>query len=313
MDMSGMDMSGMSGMSMDSSSTTLTTLTSAVVTSTATSSASGTITAATVATSMATSTAMATGMGSMGMSMSNVVGSAGKVCEIQMLWNWHTVGACFITPQWQIGSSGAMVGTCFGVIFLVMALEALRRSTKQFDRHLIQKHREAAEARYHQVSPTAPTDASHQTLPAPVTAPAECCNTGSRKSSTTAVGPEWKGFGGGDAAVSVREKHGPAAQAARGAAGAGAGGMSVVTSGDHGCFAPFRPNVWQQMIRALLHAAQFTVAYIIMMLAMNYNGYILISIIVGAYFGAFVFSWETLWEGPRANTSAAEEPTVCCS
>ena len=184
-----------------------------------------------------------------------------------MLWNWHTIGACFITPQWQIATSGAMVGTCFGVIFLVMALEGLRRCTKQFDRHLIQKHREAAEASYHQVSPAAPADANQQVLPAPVTAPAECCN-GSRKSSVTAV------IGGGDATVSLREKPGLAGQAARGAggatggaggAGAGAGGITVLTSGEHGCSAPFRPNVWQQMIRALLHAAQFTVAYFIMM------------------------------------------------
>ncbi|KAJ0122566.1 ctr copper transporter [Diaporthe amygdali] len=294
------------------------------VTSAATRTATRTITSGTTT---ATATAMATGSGSMGMSMSNVVGSAGEVCEIhmlqfsqsndqltfrlpslQMLWNWHTIGACFITPQWQIGSQGAMVGTCFGVVFLVMALEALRRSTKQFDRYLIRKHRETADARYHQVSPVAPVDANHRTLPAPVTAPAECC-TGSRKSSTTAVAPDWTGSG--DAAASTREKPGLAAQSARG--GAATGGMTVVTSGEHACSAPYRPNLWQQMIRALLHAAQFTVAYIIMMLAMNYNGYILISIIIGAYFGAFLFSWETLWEGPRSNTSAAEEPTVCCS
>lgn len=153
-----------------------------------------------------------------------------------------------------------MVGTCFGVVFLVMALEALRRSTKQFDRYLIRKHRETADARYHQVSPVAPADANHRTLPAPVTAPAECC-TGSRKSSTTAVAPDW--IGSGDAAASMREKPGLAAQAARGAAAAG--GMTVVTSGEHACSAPYRPNLWQQMIRALLHAAQFTVAYIIMM------------------------------------------------
>lgn len=192
---------------------------------------------------------------------------------LQMLWNWHTIGACFITPQWQIASSAAMVGTCFGVIFLVMALEALRRSTKQFDRYLIQKHRQAAEARYHQVSPTAPADSRNsQTLPAPVTAPTDCCN-GSRKSSVTAVpGAEWnRVVGGGDAAVSVnvREKPALGARAGRSAAAAAAAsppvGISVVTSGEQGCSAPFRPNVWQQMIRAMLHAAQFTVAYFIMM------------------------------------------------
>lgn len=33
---------------------------------------------------------------------------------------------------------------------------------------------------------------------------------------------------------------------------------------------PFRPNIWQQCIRALLHTAQFTVAYFIMLLG-NYS------------------------------------------
>lgn len=56
----------------------------------------------------------------------------------------------------------------------------------------------------------------------------------------------------------------------------------------------FRPSVVQQLIRALLHMAQFAVAYFIMLLAMYFNGYIIISIIIGAFLGAFVFSWETI-------------------
>lgn len=47
---------------------------------------------------------------------------------------------------------------------------------------------------------------------------------------------------------------------------------------------------------------------------MNYNGYIIISIIIGAYLGSFLFSWEALSDGTRSNTSAAgDEATVCCS
>ncbi len=56
----------------------------------------------------------------------------------------------------------------------------------------------------------------------------------------------------------------------------------------------FRPNVFQQLIRALLHMLQFAVAYFIMLLAMYYNGYIIICIIIGAFLGAFVFSWEPI-------------------
>lgn len=54
---------------------------------------------------------------------------------------------------------------------------------------------------------------------------------------------------------------------------------------------------------------QFGVAYIIMLLAMYYNGFILLSIVVGAFLGAFVFSWESVELG-SANGRA--EATLCC-
>lgn len=54
----------------------------------------------------------------------------------------------------------------------------------------------------------------------------------------------------------------------------------------------FRPNVFQQVIRAGLHMVQFGVAYFIMLLAMYYNGYFIICILIGAFIGSFIFSWE---------------------
>ena len=56
----------------------------------------------------------------------------------------------------------------------------------------------------------------------------------------------------------------------------------------------FRANPLQQITRAIIHAVTFGVAYIIMLLAMYYNGYFIICIFIGAYIGAFVFHWETL-------------------
>ncbi|KAL8783522.1 MAG: hypothetical protein Q9213_004568 [Squamulea squamosa] len=53
-----------------------------------------------------------------------------------------------------------------------------------------------------------------------------------------------------------------------------------------------KPNVLQQAIRAFIHMLQFAVAYFIMLLAMYYNGYIIICIIIGSYLGSFIFSWE---------------------
>ncbi|KAI1384342.1 Ctr-domain-containing protein [Hypoxylon trugodes] len=64
---------------------------------------------------------------------------------------------------------------------------------------------------------------------------------------------------------------------------------------------PIRPKIWQQGIRALLHTLHFALAYWIMLLAMYYNGYIIICIIIGAFIGFFIFQWENI--GPRNGTS----------
>ena len=56
----------------------------------------------------------------------------------------------------------------------------------------------------------------------------------------------------------------------------------------------FTPNLFQQLVRAFLHMAQFAVAYIVMLLAMYYNGYIIICIFLGAFVGAFIFSWHSM-------------------
>ncbi|RYP02726.1 hypothetical protein DL764_005656 [Monosporascus ibericus] len=57
---------------------------------------------------------------------------------------------------------------------------------------------------------------------------------------------------------------------------------------------PFRPNVWQQVVRAMLHMLQFALAYWIMLMAMYYNGFIIICIVIGAFIGAFAFQWERM-------------------
>jgi len=63
-----------------------------------------------------------------------------------MLWNWDTVDSCFIASSWKITSSGMFAGSCIGVILLVMSLEFLRRSVKEFDRYLLRKHAEEGSA-----------------------------------------------------------------------------------------------------------------------------------------------------------------------
>jgi copper transporter 1 len=76
--------------------------------------------------------------------------------------------------------------------------------------------------------------------------------------------------------------------------GSGKPPVRVTVTASGGSARKFRPNMFQQVIRALFHMVQFAVAYFIMLLAMYYNGYIIICIIIGAFLGSFVFSWEPI-------------------
>jgi copper transporter 1 len=157
-----------------------------------------------------------------------------------MLWNWYTVDACFIASSWHITSKSMFAGSCIGVILLVMSLEFLRRTSKEYDAYLLRQHQRASAA-----SASTATDNSHS------------------------LSSEQEKGAGVSVAISAPTTI-----------------LKTTTS--------FRPNVLQQAIRALLHMLQFAVAYFIMLLAMYFNGYIIICIIIGAYLGFFVFSWETV-------------------
>ena len=47
-------------------------------------------------------------------------------------------------------------------------------------------------------------------------------------------------------------------------------------------------------------------------LAMYFNGYVIICIFIGAYFGFFVFQWETLIVSSVPNSPTPESATLCC-
>lgn len=83
-------------------------------------------------------------------------------------------------------------------------------------------------------------------------------------------------------------------------------------------FIAFRATPLQQLIRAILHAATFGLAYILMLLVMYFNGFIIISIILGAGLGKFMCDWmsATIPIGAREEHtirhSTPDDPTVCC-
>ncbi|OQO00296.1 hypothetical protein B0A48_14083 [Cryoendolithus antarcticus] len=69
----------------------------------------------------------------------------------------------------------------------------------------------------------------------------------------------------------------------------------------------FKRTLGEQLVPATLPMLQFAVAYFVMLLAMYYNGYIIICILIGAFIGAFAFSWQSM-----AMPGEDREITFCC-
>jgi copper transporter 1 len=174
--------------------------------------------------------------------------------DSQMLWNWHTIDACFISESWHIQNNAMFAATCIGVILLVVLVEFLRRLGKEYDSLITRGCQRQAEA-----FRTRPTS-----------------------SGCSPVVDEYA-----------------------------TGQPNVVT---------YRATLVQQTIRALIHAATFAGAYITMLLAMYYNGYIIICIFIGAGLGKFLCDWMiikidlTVLEDGDCKRPSRIEPTttVCC-
>lgn len=77
----------------------------------------------------------------------------------------------------------------------------------------------------------------------------------------------------------------------------------------------FRATPLQQLIRAIIHAVTFAGAYIIMLLAMYFNVYVLFSIFIGAGLGKFLCDWLVIKidiDGVQPGAKGVEETTFCC-
>ncbi|PBP25718.1 high affinity copper transporter [Diplocarpon rosae] len=69
--------------------------------------------------------------------------------------------------------------------------------------------------------------------------------------------------------------------------------------------------VLEQFLRGLIHVAQFSISYCVMLLFMYSNGFIIISILVGALVGFALFTQDTLYP-PRDTNENVEVENSCC-
>lgn len=85
--------------------------------------------------------------------------------------------------------------------------------------------------------------------------------------------------------------------------------------------ATFRASALQQLIRSVIHGVTLGLAYIVMLLIMHFNGYIFISVVLGAVLGKFLCDWMVVRipytsqgeKEERHSSIGAAGPTGCCA
>ncbi|GAA5880803.1 hypothetical protein JCM8547_008356 [Rhodosporidiobolus lusitaniae] len=172
-----------------------------------------------------------------GMDMGSGSDSADAACKISMLWNWTVLDACFLSEQWHIRSKGDFAGTVIGIFFMVVALEGVRRLSREYDRSI-----RAAYYRREQVALAA---------------------------------------------------------------------VSKNTGKDVAQAAPFRPSVKEHLVRSAFYMVQFGTAYILMLLAMYFNGYIVLAIIFGGFAGYALFGRDTAGSSELLDDPATRGECCC--
>ncbi|GAA5889448.1 hypothetical protein JCM16303_005375, partial [Sporobolomyces ruberrimus] len=78
--------------------------------------------------------------------------------------------------------------------------------------------------------------------------------------------------------------------------------------------APFRPSYAQQMIRSCFYGISFGTAYLLMLLAMSYNGGVILSIFAGGAVGHFISARDTatIQEVETVDDSPQARGECCC-
>ncbi|CDS81968.1 related to CTR3-high-affinity copper transporter of the plasma membrane [Sporisorium scitamineum] len=192
--------------------------------------------------------------------MSGMGDSSSSACSMNMLGNWQTINTCVLTSSWHIKTQAQFAGTCIGVFLIVFLIETVRRWSREFDRWILERamvqRRETRRRTQHLKAEMASRLAESE--------PAQDRLTLSQRLEHL----DSIFFGIPASKSSCRQA---ALDSMR-----------------------FRPKMWQQLLRSLLYGVQFTGAYLIMLIAMTFNGYIIIAIVLGGIFGHFFSTWDTL-------------------
>lgn len=176
----------------------------------------------------------------------------GGSCNVAMLWNWNTIDSCFLSNGWHVTTRGKFAGTCIGVFLWVVFLVLLGSLRQKFDNHIASN----AKRRFLR---------AHDGLVS--------------NEDITSVSSVSKSQS--SAFRDAMEKN------------ALIGGITkFATRGDSLMLDSVRPSMLEQIVRALLFAFEYSITWLLGLILMSYNGYVIISAFIGAFIGFLLIEWK---------------------
>lgn len=225
--------------------------------------------------------------------------SSGKAtCKISMLWNWYTIDTCFIARSWMNDTKGKFAGSCIGCFALVVIAQWLNRVSRQFDIELLRRHKMKYLAHY---MSTGSEDVSSELSIDDLSAISQ--ESGWKTTLIALQKTLSHTWYFNFLRRNPEDLTDPIERA-----------LSCCSSVPH---RDIYPSFLDHFCRAWVFVLQWGLSYIIMLLFMYYNGYIIISCLIGAVVGRFLFNYEPLGSCGGGSTSVVahdkeENDRKCC-
>ncbi|CAI1605873.1 hypothetical protein SEUBUCD646_0L04490 [Saccharomyces eubayanus] len=215
----------------------------------------------------------------MNMGGSSSAATKKATCKISMLWNWYTIDTCFIARSWRNDTKGKFAGSCIGCFALVVVAQWLTRFSRQFDVELLRRQKIKHLANY---SPEEyVVKCGDEDAKSDMEELQGFHNEASWKTTLIAL---QKSFIYSFYVWGPRGLNNPEDDLLKKILSC----CSLVTPVE------LYPSFLDHMVRVTIFVLQWGLSYIIMLLFMYYNGYIIISCLIGAIVGRFIFCYEPL-------------------
>ncbi|TRX93146.1 hypothetical protein FHL15_006014 [Xylaria flabelliformis] len=194
-----------------------------------------------------------------------------NVSTPQMLFTWDTTNLCIVFRQWHVTGTASLIFSLLAIVAICAGYEALREGTRKYESRLSNK-----ETAY--TVPISNKDTDIDALPR------------SARGSSRARNGRYDEEHYQDDAAAHHDREQGQEQVAETTpflgieriGGGGAGGPSESPVGERA-----------RIVKAVLYGVQNFYAFMIMLLFMTYNGYVMIAVAVGAGLGYYLFGSRT--------------------